>query len=348
MPPLFGGVLKNNMFIIAGIGLNSYKEENLRKIILSGADMIRYNFAYRGLDENLKNLIQARTTIDNLNSSTKIIVSLPINKVRLGEFDIKLFSVQEEQTMEFKSANYSPNCNDFIPVDVEKLGEKVEKGQTITIGDGEVAIRILEIIDADTIKVQALNNGVIRFRKTFNIHTSIHDSKMLNDYEKIINKTIELNPDYYSISYSTKNNLSKIKEIIQKHNHHPKIIIRLEGQEAIDNLEEICNDTFYNLILMDRGEMGVNLPYEKIGIYQDKIIKTAKKYKKNIVISTQILESTINNYIPCKSDVTDLTNIVKSKADGIMLCKETVVGKRPSYTISVAKKIIETVTKEIK
>ena len=99
-------------------------------------------------------------------------------------------------------------------------------------------------------------------------------------------------------------------------------------------------DSFFDKILLDRGELGVNMPYEQVGTLQKSLCQKAKNCDKKVIISTQILESTINNYTPSRADILDLTNLVLDDAYGIMLCRETGINARPAYTISTAKKII--------
>jgi len=333
------------MLIIAGIGLNSFEENKLKKIILAGADVLRYNLSYRSIEENRTHIELAKRVIHDLNTEVKILLDLPINKIRLGDFDIKTFSVRENDTLNLKSASYSPDCNLFIPIDTQNLGKKVAVNQTITIGDGEIAIQITKIIDNNNVEASVLNNGVIRYVKSFNIDINEESNleKLLEKYKFIIENTKDFNPDYVAMSYINQEFNEKIKKI--NFSHNTKKIIKIENTEGVKNFKKICQDPYFRMVMLDRGELGVNLPYEESGIVQNELISIAKKYKKPIIISTQILESTVNNFIPYKSEITGLTNMVIDGVSGIMLCQETAVGLRPAYSISVAKKIIEATKK---
>ncbi|MBT4120472.1 MAG: hypothetical protein HOA57_01805 [Candidatus Magasanikbacteria bacterium] len=333
------------MFIIAGIGLNSFSEDKIRKIILAGADVLRYNFSYRSIEANAKHIQVAKEIIDELNTSAKILIDFPIGKVRLGDFDTKILGVREGEDFILRSGNYSPDCTQFIPVQLDKLGEKVRLHQTITIGDGEIAMQVTQIIDHSSIKVKVLNNGAIRFMKSFNAEQFFTEEEMLEKYKKIINKINIIKPHLIAFSFINTETNEEIKKFlaqkIPNSNSGPKKIIKIENREGLSRIKEICQDNFYDMIMIDRGELGVNLPFEDLGIIQKEITRIAKKFKKPIIVSTQILESTINNYTPYRSDIYGLTNMVLDGVDGIMLCQETAVGLRPAYSISVAKKIIE-------
>src|SRR3989339_1035256 len=329
------------MLLIASVGVNA-NEQKIRKIILAGANVIRINFSRRNIVENMECVKMTRDVIADLNSQTKLLIDMPINKIRLGDFEPKNFAVREGEELIFQSASYSPDCNQFIPVQIPKLGEVVWVDQTITVGDGEVALQVTEIINAETVKMRSLNNGVLQYLKTFNLKSNTNQSSIITNYADILSHAKEFNPEYIAISYIDKDTNAQIKNIIDKPstNAYPKIIVKIENEEGINHIEEIATDSFYDFILIDRGEMGGNLPFEQVGIQQKFIMTRARQYKKADIVSTQILESTINNYTPMRSDILDLTNIIIDGAKGIMFCRETGIATRPAYTISVAKKII--------
>lgn len=338
------------MLIIATVGLHDI-ERKTRKLILTGADILRFNFSRREPQENIEFVKTAKQIGDELHSDVKILVDMPVKKIRLGDFDIKTFAVRENEEFTCKSAPYSPDCNDFIPVDTKKLGERVNLNQIITIGDGEIAIQVTEIIDSETIKIRVLNNGIFQYMRTFNIKTINETDSFIEDYVEIINKLKNVNIQYIAISYVDKNTNEKIKQLPYLGKERPeklKVIAKIEDLESIKDAELIFQDNFYNMVLMDRGEVGVNIPFEKLAIAQKKLTNLSKKYKKPLIISSQILESTINNFIPNRSEILGITNMVLDNIQGIMFCKETGFQTRPAYTISVARKIIEEAKKHKK
>ena len=335
------------MFIIASVGINSLEEDKMRKIVLAGADIIRFNFSYRNMEENNNIIQRGQKIIDELNASTKIFFDYPLKKIRLGDFNIKHFSVQENEEFIMQSGTFSLDCNQFIPVQITKLGEKTRTNQIITIGDGEVALQVVDIINSDTIKVRILNNGIIYFKKEFNLGYCRDKNYLLKEYKIINEQTNLLEPDYVAIPYIEENFNEELKKIFFQQNNRPELIIKIEQKISEESLIKICNDKDYKMLLIDRGEIGVNLPFEQVGLWQKKICNIAKQYKKIIVVSTQILESTMNYYIPHRSEILDLTNMILDGVNGIMLCHETGYGLRPAYSISVAKKIISEVENQI-
>lgn len=329
------------MLIIATIEKYLFTEERIRKLILAGADTIRFNFSYRTIEENIECITALEQIVEELHSHTKILIDFPINKIRLGDFDLKLFSVNEGDALVFRSGAFSFDCYDYVPVQIANLGEKLKIGQSITIGDGEVSVQVTEIIDKDSVKVHVQNKGVIQYMKTFNIPTNIPDDQMTEIYSGIIEKLKHTNASCFAISYFNQKSLKRNIDLIQQSKLDVKIILKIENELSTNELEEICKEKNIKGLLIDRGELGVNMPYYKLGIYQKQIIKIAKEHKKPVIVSTQVLESTMNNYIPSRAEIMDITTSVLDGASGILLCRETVMGSRPAYVVSVAKKIIE-------
>lgn len=330
------------MLLIASAGLHTNMDK-VTKMILAGIDILRYNFSRRSIDENRNFIDKAREIADGLNAKIKILVDMPINKIRLGDFDIKTFAVREGEEFICKSASYSPDCNEFIPIHTTKVGEKVNLNQTITIGDGEIALQVIEIINAETLKIKILNNGIINYMKAFNTNYKPEEEKYIEEYETILERMPEIEPDYIAISYINEIINEKIKKndcFTATSKKNPRVIIKIDNQAGVLAIKTIMEDPFYDMIMIDRGELGVNIPYERSGIVQKEIISLAKKNKKRIIVSSQILESTINHYTPIRSEILDITNMVLDGVDGIMFCKETGINSRPAYTLSVARKII--------
>lgn len=328
------------MFIAAAIGVNSYTEENLKKIILAGADAIRYSFTYGTLRKNIDHLKTGLKVIDELNSSAKIMANLPSNKIRIGGL-IKPVIVKENDEIVLQSASSIKKDNKEVPIPVEtdELAKKVYVNQITTIDHGKIAIQITEIINNDTIKAKVLNEGTLRATHTINITQDIESDDYIKRCAAILKALEEVAPRYLIIPYVNNVINEKIKSLSDFKWKH-RIIVRIEDQAGVDQLEAICKDQFYDGVLINRGELGETTPFEKLGIMQKEIIKTIKKHKKQAMVSSQILEGSIQNFIPLRSDILDLTNIIIDGADGIVLTHETALSTRPAYTLSVAKKII--------
>ena len=326
------------MFIIASVGMDNFSEEKIRKIILAGADALRYSFSHGPMENTIARIKSGVRVIDELNSSAKIIVNLPSNQIRLAGPALPRV-IKENEEILLKSAGACALDGECIHIHAAELGNKVYINQITTIDHGKIALQITEIINNETVRARALNEGTVQANISINLPHGADDTEYLNKSKEVLARLEEISPEYLAIPFASPAINEQIKTL-SNFSWRPKIIARIENRAAMENLEKICQDDFYNLILINRGKLGLEMPFERLGIFQKEAIRTVKKYKKQVIISSQILEGTIHNYIPLRSDILDLTNIVLDGADGIMLCNETALGSRPAYTLSVAKKII--------
>lgn len=334
------------MIIIATASQLANNLSILKKILLSGPDVLRFNFSYGNINEKIANIQTAQDTINEVGGQTKILADLPSPKIRLGGFPLKELYVEEGQTLILKSASYSDDPKNFLPVQFPEIGNLFYPEQTIVIDEGEISLKVNCILDKDTIQVLLFNTGYILPYKGLNWTEQTFD---YNEHINKISTTIlpiltHLNLRYLTCPFVNNAAIAKkYRTAIEKQiwsNNRPKIVLKLETEESIQNAESII--PLSDVILFERGDLGIRAPFEKMGVYQKHIIRLCEKMNKPLFISSQILESTIHNFIPQRSEICDLTSMVIDGVKGIILCHETGINtSRPAYPISVAKKIID-------
>ncbi|EKD42928.1 MAG: hypothetical protein ACD_72C00531G0003 [uncultured bacterium] len=332
------------MFIVATATRLSSNLNILKRMILAGSDALRFNFSYGTSDEKNEAIKNAQNIISELNAGTKILVDLPSPKIRLGDFPDQNTFVKEGENLILKTGDSSPSLKEFMPIQYPKIGNIFYPEQTIIIDEGEVALKVINILSEDTIECIAMNSGRVYSFKGINFNNQELDPKNIinSKHLEILHSLSKSDIDY--ISCPLVNNLETAKNYIDIINRikwetrKPKIVFKIETLEGVNNIEEIA--PLCKMIILERGNLGLNTNFEKIGVIQKKVTKICQKIRKPLIISTQILESTINNFVPQRSEILDLTNITLDGVFGIMLCHETGVSMRPAYSISTAKKII--------
>jgi pyruvate kinase len=336
------------MYIVATISKNSYSAEKIEEILRAGATVLRYNFSHGSPAEMKEKIDVARGVIKSLGMEGKIIIfaDLPGDKVRLGNFPSGDFPVEKGKLITFKSASHSEDPAQFIPVDYPKIGTLVEVGQIVSCGDGEIGFEVTKIADEDTFTGKALNPWHIPALKALNIGRGI------DDLDHLTMKTVahiehlkEIKPEWVAFSFvNNAEYLKKGKALLEKNGiRDVKIVSKIESQRGLDNLDEIIDES--DIILVARGDMGLLTPIELLGINQKKIVYKTKAKNKQVIVSTQILDSLLSYMVPSRAEVLNLTNIILDGTDGIMLAKETGISLTPGYSVAVAKRIIEAVEK---
>ncbi len=157
--------------------------------------------------------------------------------------------------------------------------------------------------------------------------------------EEFIKFATEQEVDYLAVSFvSKKEDVEKCKEIIVKFSGRQKVIAKIERAVALEHLEEIVLNA--DAVMVARGDLGDEIPFEQVPFAQKKIIEMCQKYNKPVIVATQMLFSMIENKVPTRAEVTDVSNAVMQGASAVMLSEETAIGKYPVETVAVMKKII--------
>ncbi|MFA6322671.1 MAG: pyruvate kinase [Candidatus Buchananbacteria bacterium] len=338
------------MFIVATISKNSYSAEKVKEIILAGATVLRYNFSHGSPEEMIERVKIAQTVINQLGlaGQVKILADLPGSKIRLGNFVKKEQPAKKDQEIIFKSAIFSEDPLNFVPVDFTQIGLLVSLGQVFTLGDGEIAFMVTQVLDQESFRAKALNDGLILNLKGINIGAGIDQLDHLNEKTIAHIKNLPLiKPEWVAFSFvNSAEYLKKAKALLAAVNlpdWQPKIVSKIESPLAISNINEIIEET--DIVMVARGDLGLTVPIENLGLMQKEIIKLSGLAGKPVIVATHVLGSLLNYYVPARAEVVDLTQIVLDGADGIMLTKETGISLTPGYSVFVAKKIIETVEK---
>lgn len=327
------------MYLIATISTSLSKKDKLN-LIRSGVKVFRYNFSYGSVGDMIKIIRKDQKIFCKKNKlAVKILADLPGSKIRIKQINKKGITVRLGERVVFGSSKIKNIKAKFIPVDFGNI-HNIKKGLIITIGDGCLAFKVLRNFENSTILTEALGGGVIYSNKAINIGLAIDNINHLGPALKILPSISEIKPDFISISFvNSADDILMVRKKLKRYNYwKPKIISKIESPLGVRNISEIAK--LSDIIMVARGDLGVNCNYERLGIYQHRIIKATKKLGKKVIVATQILDSTINSYTPNRSEISDLTNIVLSGVDGIMLVDEIVQNKFPERSVAAAKKII--------
>lgn len=238
-----------------------------------------------------------------------------------------------------KKALYT-NCSTFV--------SDVPVGSRILIDDGEIC---LKAVDKDENKIICIaeNGGRIKGRKSVNIPNVFINLPSVSEKDKeFIKWAIEADIEFIAHSFvRNKEDLFAVQEILDTNGHlsptgasHQKIISKIENREGVDNLEEILNHCYG--VMVARGDLGVEIPAEKIPKIQKDMVNKCRARKKPVIIATQMLHSMIENPRPTRAEVTDIANAIMQSTDAIMLSGETANGKYPVEAV----KTMTTIAKE--
>jgi pyruvate kinase len=330
--------LFNKTKIIATIGPASESEEVLKKLILAGVDVCRLNFSHGTHEQHLEVIRKVRKINSELHSNVALLMDLQGPKLRIGKVDgqIDLKDGSEITITTIETVSTA----DLLYVSYQRLALDARPGEHILLNDGKVELKITAVLDENTLKAQVLVGGILTSNKGFNLpHTKLTvpslTEKDLKDLEFGLNHGI----DWVALSFVRRpEDIIELKKIISQKGLDTRVISKIEKPEAIENIQDIIRVS--DGIMVARGDLGVEIPLQRIPLIQKDIVEKCMAAAKPVIIATQMMESMIHDSIPTRAEINDVANAVLDGADAVMLSAETGVGKYPVRVVEVMSNII--------
>lgn len=225
--------------------------------------------------------------------------------------------------------------NEKIACSYKELPESVGIGKKILIADGSIVCEVSEILK-DGIKVKVLNDAVIGEKKNMNLPGMIVKLPTLTekDEDDLVNFGLKQGVDMIAASFVRKaDDVNYIRDVLGPRGSHIKIISKIENHEGLDNYDEVLEAS--DGIMVARGDLGMEIPVEKVFIAQKYMIDKANLSGKPVITATQMLESMIKNPRPTRAEATDVANAVLDGTDCVMLSGETAGGSYPVFAVDI-------------
>lgn len=313
--------------------------EFIEELQENGTNVIRMNTAHQTLEDTLRIVNNVRKVSDKL----AILVDTKGPEIRTTASEFK-FNVNRDDEVIVKGDSKASTDSSIIYVNHDDFVNEVEIGQKILIDDGELELSIIDK-KTDQLVCKATNNGTIKGKKSVNVPNAQFSLPALTAKDKeYINFAVEHDIDFIAHSFvRNKKDVMEIQEILDAKNSKVKIIAKIENQEGVENIDEILEHVYG--IMVARGDLAIEIPYEKIPGIQKKIINKCIEARKPVIIATQMLHSMIKNPRPTRAEVTDIANAIYSKTDAVMLSGETAYGEFPIEAVKTMATIVLEVEK---
>lgn len=321
--------------IITTIGPSTSSKEALKSLMQKGVNVCRLNFSHIS-HSNAKEIISNIKEINQeLNIHTAILADLQGPKIRVGDFD-KPIKLKKGSEIVFSTRKKRHS----IYVNYNQFAKDVKPKDRVLLDDGKIKLEVLSTNNKDKVVLKVIFGGVLQSRKGINLpNTTISlpclTKKDLEDLEFILTEKIE----WIGLSFVRKSkDVKDLKKIINRRNLSHKVIAKIEKPEAIKNIDAIIGAS--DAIMVARGDLGVEVPPQKVPVYQKLIVNKCIASSTPVVIATQMLESMTESPTATRAEVNDVANSVIDGADALMLSGETSVGKHPLKAVETMRKII--------
>jgi len=330
--------------IVATIGPASQSEDVLEKLILAGMNVARMNFSHGTHDEHAERIARIRNVAEKLGMSVGILQDLQGPKIRVGELSEPIqLSDSEEVTLFVTGTTPSENRGKKIPVDFRQLFDSVRTSDRLLLDDGRLALEVISVKDRHTLTAKVVVGGTLTSHKGINLPgVRLRIAGFTEKDEADLAFGISQGVDAVAISFvRTADDVKKVRyamERFSKGKRMPFLIAKLEKPEALDNLESILDEV--DGVMVARGDLGVELPPERVPALQKHIIRTANNRAKLVITATQMLESMISNPLPTRAEASDVANAIFDGTDAVMLSAESASGKYPVEAVLMMDRIV--------
>lgn len=325
--------------IVATISDMKCDVEFLQQMYDAGMNVVRLNTAHQTREMTMSIIENVRKVSDKI----ALLLDTKGPEIRTTKSDYKL-EVKKGDTVKVKGDPNKATDKDFLYVSHINFVDEVTAGTCLLIDDGDVELSI-DSKEGDYLVCTATNGGTIKGKKSVNVPNTSFTLPALSDKDRdYIHFAIENNLDFIAHSFvRNKKDVMEVQEILDSKNSKIKIIAKIENQEGVDNIDEILEHVYG--IMVARGDLAIEIPYEKIPGVQKKLISKCIDARKPVIIATQMLHSMIENPRPTRAEVTDVANAIYSKTDAIMLSGETAYGDYPIQAVQTMSKIAKEVEK---
>ncbi len=330
--------------IVATIGPASSSEEMLEKLVLAGMNVARLNFSHGTHEAHAANIEKIRRISKRLRRSVGILQDLQGPKIRVGNLPAPIQLEIGEQVCFYTSGDKAPVTNEkAIPVDFRELFETVHDGDSMLLDDGRLTMRVLTV-HPRSLEAVVVVGGSLTSHKGINLpgvqlRISGYTAKDKADLEFGVSQSV----DAVAVSFvRTAEDVIEVREEMERFAKGfpaPMLIAKLERPEAIDNIDAIL--AAVDGVMVARGDLGVEMPPERVPVLQKMIIQKASAQAKIVITATQMLESMIHNPLPTRAEASDIANAIFDGTDAVMLSAESAAGEYPVQSVEMMERIIK-------
>lgn len=324
--------------IVCTLGPASSDEKIIAKMLQNGMNVARFNFSH-GTHEYHKEMMETfRKVRDKSGVPAAIMLDTKGPEIRLKNFKNKSVTIHD-------GAEYTLTSRDIegdesaVAITYTELPEQLSSGDRVLIDDGRVELKVIDTTETD-IHCRVVTGGEISDKKGVNIPGKHLDFPYISKQdESDLIFGVEQNVDFVAASFvRSKEDVIAVRNLLDYYGgHNIKIISKIENIEGVENFDEILR--YSDGIMVARGDMGVEIEYEKLPGLQKSFIKKCYQAGKMVITATQMLESMIHSSTPTRAEITDVANAVFDGTSAVMLSGETAMGEHPDLAVSVMARI---------
>lgn len=308
--------------VVCTIGPASSGRETIQEMVRRGMNLARLNMSHGTLDDHARTIDAVRMASREMGKPVAVLVDLQGPKIRVGELDEPIELHEGDEVVVAPEASA---VDGEIPMTYAPLAEEIVAKDTVLLDDGLLEFRCLRT-EGDRTVFEVLRGGLLQSRKGINLPTVNVKAPSLTEKDlRDLEFALEHEAEYIGLSFVRKP--EDVAELKQRVNGRALVVAKIEKVQALQRIEEVLAET--DAVMVARGDLGVELPFERVPLAQKRIIQLANYHGRPVITATQMLESMIDNARPTRAEASDVANAMLDGSDAVMLSGETAVGKYP-------------------
>ena len=325
--------------IVCTIGPSSKSQEVIGELIRKGMSVARLNFSHGSHEDHGEMIKKIRAASESQGRPVAILQDLCGPKIRIGEIPGDGIQLAVGQTL-ILTTDKKPAEGNRVPVTYSSLPSQVKTGDRILLADGLMDLTVDQTTDTDIV-CSVITGGILTSHKGINLPSSSLDIPAMTEKDRRdLMFGLDMEVDYIALSFVREAaDIHAIKKIIHRKGKQTPVIAKIEKHEALDHIDAIMAAA--DGIMVARGDLGVEIPLEKVPNIQKRLVRKANNMGKPVVIATQMLRSMVESPRPTRAEAADVANGVLDGADAVMLSEETASGKYPVEAVEYMARIAD-------
>lgn len=325
--------------IICTLGPACNSESAIRDLLRLGMDVARLNFSHGTHTEHARNIARLRRAAKKEHRTVGILADLQGPKIRTGPLRGHTPVTLEAGSRVVITPRDVPGTEKLISTTFPALAKDVEPGSRILLSDGLIELQVLAVHD-DEVECEVINGGVLGEHQGINLPGATLSVPSLTEKDQAdLEFALQHGVDYIGLSFvRSAADIRAGQQLIRQHGSNVPVVAKLEKPQAIDQLEEILEVT--DAVMVARGDLGVELPPEKVPVIQKYVIRKCAEWRKPVITATQMLESMVENPRPTRAEASDVANAIFDGSDAVMLSAETATGQYPREAVAIMGRIV--------
>jgi pyruvate kinase len=331
--------------IVCTIGPATGSASVIEQLIRAGMNVARLNLSHGTHREHARHIQTVRKLSQRLANPVAILMDLPGPKYRTGKLKNGQAALKKGAQVMLTTKQMEGD-DKVIPINLPTLAQDVKAGDTVLLNDGAMQLRVLAGQGTE-VRCKVMVGGILTEGRGLVVPGMRTSGPFITDtLRECILFAIKEQPDYLALSFvSNAEDVTSVRAILYENDADIPIIAKIERGAAVDKFDSILVAS--ESIMVARGDLGVDIPLEKVPLLQKEIIRKCNQAGKPVITATQMLESMVNAPRPTRAEVTDVANAIFDGTDAIMLSAETSIGKYPVQAVKMMAKIAQEAEDEL-